>query len=160
MEVKQATKVIQCQTCGEEFEPQRSTAKFCSDQCRYRWNTAGSKRKRIPDSVRFAVLERDRFRCRYCGTGSDEAELKVDHLQAVDKGGALTALQNLVTACNRCNSGKGNKELTVPVPSTTGEPVIGVYWDLRQFPSDEWFAVRQFRLVSAQDGLYHVEAEV
>lgn len=75
---------------------------------------AGSRRTRIPDSVRFDVLRRDEFACRFCGAMPDEkqddgtwVQLRVDHVVPVDEGGALTHMSNLVTACQRCNSGKG-----------------------------------------------------
>lgn len=77
---------------------------------------AGSRRTRIPDNVRFDVLRRDEFACRYCGAMPDERDpngdwivLTVDHVVPVDEGGALCAMDNLVTACHTCNSGKSTK---------------------------------------------------
>jgi hypothetical protein len=32
------TSVTTCQECGKSFQPQRSTAKFCSDVCRVKYN--------------------------------------------------------------------------------------------------------------------------
>ncbi len=32
------TDTVTCQNCGEPFTPQRSTAKFCSDNCRVAYN--------------------------------------------------------------------------------------------------------------------------
>jgi endogenous inhibitor of DNA gyrase (YacG/DUF329 family) len=150
---------IDCRTCGEPFTPQRKTAKFCSDQCRYRWNTAGSERKRIPDSVRFTILERDGFRCRYCGAHPHRDELRVDHIIPVMLGGHLTSPQNLVTACTRCNSGKGDNLLRLPLPPATDEPVVGVYWNLQEFPEDTWFEVSRIKLEPVWDGLYNLLAE-
>src|SRR6478672_8050363 len=65
------------------------------------------KKKRTPKEVispllRWAVWERDDFRCHYCGS---RQFLSIDHVQPESAGGA-TELGNLVTACSRCNSRK------------------------------------------------------
>lgn len=68
-----------------------------------------SFRRPIAAQVRFSVLERDGFRCRYCGEGSADARLHVDHVKPVSKGGT-DDLDNLVTACEGCNLGKLDRE--------------------------------------------------
>lgn len=66
-------------------------------------------------SLRFAVLERDQFRCRYCGRPTSETViLEVDHIHPRSKGGS-DEMGNLATACWDCNSGKGAKILR-PLP--------------------------------------------
>jgi len=65
-----------------------------------------------PPSLRFAVLERDRFTCRYCGRSAPFVKLQVDHTKAWSVGGK-TVIENLVTSCWECNIGKGAKGLTV-----------------------------------------------
>lgn len=102
-----------CKTCGKEFVPIRKTAKFCSDKCRYHAHLANKKRITIPRDLRWSVLKRDGFMCRYCGAKPADRELRVDHLTSVKDGGALTAMNNLVTACDPCNSGKGERSLTM-----------------------------------------------
>lgn len=68
-------------------------------------------REPIPAKLRFDVLSRDGFRCHYCGKGKAEgALLQIDHLVPVARGGRTT-LDNLVTACQRCNVGKGARNL-------------------------------------------------
>lgn len=62
-------------------------------------------RKSIPKRVRYAVLERDGYRCRYCGAEAGDAKLHVDHRMPVSKGGT-NEFSNLVTACVACNLGK------------------------------------------------------
>jgi 5-methylcytosine-specific restriction endonuclease McrA len=58
--------------------------------------------------MRFAVLERDGFKCRYCGRGAkQEVVLHVDHVQPRSAGGT-DDIDNLVTACQECNIGKGS----------------------------------------------------
>jgi hypothetical protein len=67
-------------------------------------------RERIPAQMRFRVLTRDHFRCRYCGRTAEEAGavLQMDHVIPVSNGGE-TSEDNLITACNTCNNGKSNK---------------------------------------------------
>lgn len=81
-----------------------------------KWRAAAAIRAReraeMSVGLRFDVLKRDGFRCRYCGVSVDDgAVLHVDHVMPRDKGGPTT-LDNLVTACIDCNLGKSNKELT------------------------------------------------
>ncbi len=75
--------------------------------------------RNITPSVRFIVLARDHFRCRYCGRAAPTVVLHVDHIHPHSKGGS-GALGNLVTACQDCNLGKGATLL--PVPATVRMP--------------------------------------
>lgn len=54
---------------------------------------------------RHNVLRRDNFLCQYCGTSKN---LTLDHLLPRSRGGETNWL-NLVTACFRCNSRKGDR---------------------------------------------------
>ncbi len=68
-----------------------------------------SKRSNIALSLRFAVLQRDRFSCVACGRSpakSREVVLHVDHIRPVSKGGK-NEIKNLQTLCFDCNIGKG-----------------------------------------------------
>lgn len=67
-------------------------------------------REPLRPSLRFKVLERDSYRCRYCGATPESAELHVDHVHPVSEGGG-NELENLVTSCRSCNLGKGAKVL-------------------------------------------------
>lgn len=61
-------------------------------------------------SLRMDVLERDRGKCQLCGvTRSDGAQLHVDHIVPISKGGAKLDIENLQTLCRDCNLGKGNR---------------------------------------------------
>lgn len=55
---------------------------------------------------REAVLERDGFACVYCGEA--EGPLHCDHVIPYSRGG-WTSLDNLVTACRRCNISKKDR---------------------------------------------------
>lgn len=56
---------------------------------------------------RHNIFKRDGNKCQYCGTSKD---LTLDHLIPRSKGGKST-WTNLVTACKRCNSKKGDLPL-------------------------------------------------
>jgi hypothetical protein len=62
-------------------------------------------RKPLSKKLRFEVLKRDCFKCRYCGKTAEEARLHVDHVMPVADGGA-DDIMNLVAACESCNLGK------------------------------------------------------
>jgi hypothetical protein len=53
------------------------------------------------------VLQRDGYRCRFCGTTAAEGRLQVDHVMSKARGGADT-LDNLATLCEECNAGKSD----------------------------------------------------
>lgn len=55
---------------------------------------------------RWQVIARDSFTCVYCGRKPPEVTLHVDHKVSVKDGGT-DDLENLVTACDGCNGGKG-----------------------------------------------------
>lgn len=61
-------------------------------------------------SLRFLVLRRDNFTCRYCGRKAPDVQLHIDHVVpwSVVK---EHKIENLVVACQDCNLGKSNKPL-------------------------------------------------
>lgn len=65
--------------------------------------SAEGRKENIPAEIRWAVFERDDFRCKQCGT---RRNLTVDHIFPESKGGELT-MDNLQTLCKSCNSKKG-----------------------------------------------------
>jgi predicted Rossmann fold nucleotide-binding protein DprA/Smf involved in DNA uptake len=56
-------------------------------------------------ALRWSVLERDNFTCRYCGQHAPNVMLEVDHVVPVAEGGD-DSLENLVTSCVSCNRGR------------------------------------------------------
>lgn len=64
--------------------------------------------------MRFEILKRDGFRCRYCGADQTKSLLQVDHVHPKSRGG-IDHVDNLVTACFECNQGKKATPLR-PVP--------------------------------------------
>jgi hypothetical protein len=57
-------------------------------------------------AIRYAVFQRDRFTCQYCGAVG--LRLECDHVFPRSRGGK-TELNNLLTACKPCNRSKGAK---------------------------------------------------
>jgi 5-methylcytosine-specific restriction endonuclease McrA len=54
------------------------------------------------------LLERDEYRCQYCGKNLPNKELNMDHVIPRDRGGG-TSWENVVISCIRCNSKKSNR---------------------------------------------------
>ncbi len=77
-------------------------------------------RESIPNGVRFRVLTRDKFTCRYCGARPPDVLLEIDHVHPVFHGGHSTE-DNLVTACRPCNRAKKHYLIEFPF---TGQYVI------------------------------------
>lgn len=71
----------------------------------------GRKSRSISKRVRFEVFKRDGFACVYCGAHPPQVLLQLDHLRPIAQGGTCE-IDNLVTACEACNNGKGAVELT------------------------------------------------
>lgn len=69
--------------------------------------------------LRFEILKRDGFRCRYCGVTSLDSMLHVDHVIPRSEGGTDDP-ENLVTSCQDCNLGKSNVGLEDTSATTSG----------------------------------------
>ncbi len=61
--------------------------------------------RRIPDTVKAAVIVRDGGRCRDCHSA---VNLQIDHIVPLSKGGSSEE-SNLQTLCRRCNRRKWKK---------------------------------------------------
>lgn len=57
--------------------------------------------------LRYEILRRDDYACRYCGGRAPDVQLTVDHILPVALGGSDEA-DNLVAACAACNAGKSS----------------------------------------------------
>jgi hypothetical protein len=68
-------------------------------------------RKAISNKLRFDVFKRDGFICQYCGNHPPKAILHIDHITPVKLGGD-NDINNLITSCNICNSGKAATPLS------------------------------------------------
>lgn len=65
---------------------------------------------KISKSLRFEILTRDGYQCRYCGTSAQNTVLHIDHVLPRSAGGQ-DASENLVTACIDCNFGKSDRQV-------------------------------------------------
>jgi 5-methylcytosine-specific restriction endonuclease McrA len=100
--------VQQCPDCGSgrvatnrgdrKLAPQELRAVLCDA---YKRLPGKTNRAAVPGSVRRAVLQRDRFRCRSAGCGGTSF-LAVHHLVPRERGGE-NALENLITLCSGCH---------------------------------------------------------
>lgn len=63
------------------------------------------ERGKVSNRMRFAIYQRDHYRCQKCGRQTND--LEVDHIVPIAKGGKST-YDNLQTLCHRCNSAKGS----------------------------------------------------
>ena len=61
------------------------------------------ERGKVSNRMRFAIYQRDGYRCRRCGS---KKNLEIDHIVPIAKGGKST-MDNLQTLCHRCNVKKG-----------------------------------------------------
>lgn len=81
-------------------------------------------RKALSKKTRFEVFKRDIFTCQYCGAHPPGVLLHIDHLVAVAYGGT-NDIDNLVTACEPCNLGKGARSLSA-VPQSLADKAKAV----------------------------------
>lgn len=98
---------------GHDAERTRRS-EMASQNATLRWNRPKVEGgKTTSRRTRFKVLERDGYRCRYCGKTSDDIAIDVDHVVPVREGGS-DDLDNLVAACVDCNSGKSGHPARAP----------------------------------------------
>ena len=87
--------------------------------------------KYVPQSLRKKVFERDNYTCVYCGVRAYEEPLQIDHVIPRCMGGSNN-INNLVTACKKCNNRKngrmpkvGDVEKLASVLGTSVEYLMG-----------------------------------
>jgi ribosomal protein S27AE len=93
-----------CKNCGNEFIPKKANQVYCSTDCSSIFHRLKYNSIRLTN---FNIFQRDNFTCIYCGKSSieDKVKLHVDHIYPLAKGGKAT-IENLVTACEKCNVSK------------------------------------------------------
>jgi HNH endonuclease len=80
-------------------------------------------------AVRIRVMKRDRFTCTYCGVSGSDAELEIDHIHPVSRGGSHH-ISNLTTSCRACNQKKGAGTLQramTQVQKSDAHSLVGLY---------------------------------
>lgn len=100
-----------CQLCKRPFYTKVPNQLYCSPECQ-REITRLKSRKRFWSVIRWNVLNRDNFTCQYCGRNPTQhaVVLHIDHIKPKIDGGK-DELDNLVTACDECNSIKIDRPL-------------------------------------------------
>lgn len=92
---------------------------------------------KVPPASRREVLRRDGHRCQYCGSSSF---LTIDHVLPRSRGGPHS-WENVVAACNACNSCKGDRtpeEAAMPLlrsPAAPAHPAVAFaeqFWKARR----------------------------
>lgn len=71
----------------------------------------------VSKRLRYEVLRRDNFACKYCGATAPDVKLTVDHVTPEALGGSDDP-SNLVAACGACNGGKTS---TTPNAATVAD---------------------------------------
>lgn len=85
----------------------------------------------VSKRLRFEVLRRDGHRCRYCGGCAPDVKLTVDHVVPETLGGA-TVPENLVAACESCNSGKASVPVEATLVADVAEGQLRWRWAMAQ----------------------------
>jgi len=74
-----------------------------------------ARARSISTTLRFKILQRDKFTCQYCGAKAPAVALQIDHIIPVCRGGSRDP-SNLRTACEDCNAGKGTQVVLGDAP--------------------------------------------
>lgn len=77
----------------------------------------------VTKRVRYEVLRRDEYTCRYCGEAAPDVKLTVDHVNPVSLGGSDDP-SNLVAACQDCNAGKSSSQPDAPLVAAVSDGAI------------------------------------
>lgn len=77
----------------------------------------------VSKRLRFEILRRDSYTCRYCGASAPDAKLTVDHVLPVALGGTDEPT-NLVAACADCNVGKSSSNPDQPLVADVSAEAI------------------------------------
>ena len=83
------------------------------------------KRKHKPRFSKANLYIRDVYTCQYCNTPYTKANLTLDHVVPLSKGGK-TSWTNIVAACKSCNGRKADKTHMKPIRA----PYAPDYYDL------------------------------
>jgi len=113
-------------------------------------------RKTLSKKVRFEVFKRDLFKCQYCGNHPPDVVLNVDHIMPVAKGGS-DDMDNLITSCEACNSGKSANLLT-SVPRSLKDKAMEVAEKEAQYR--EYAKVLQARRERIEQEVWEVAEEL
>ena len=84
-----------------------------------KYSEENQRRSSVNPELREKVIERDKRTCRYCGKRlHNDSIIHIDHVHPFSKGGE-TIVENLVTACAKCNKTKGYLHSICPLSLDT-----------------------------------------
>ena len=91
-----------------------------------------------PRFTKYALFNRDEWKCQYCGCVLNYETVTVDHIIPRSKGGK-TSWKNCISSCKSCNKRKADKDLeetNFTLRSNPGTPEPFHFWDRRV--SSKW----------------------
>lgn len=88
----------------------------------------------VTKRLRYEVLRRDNYTCRYCGASAPEVLLEIDHVVPRSAGGT-DARENLQVLCDSCNAGKS---ASMPERWLTAETKRVARLGYRESPKDDY----------------------
>lgn len=105
-------------------------------------------RRQVTNTFLFA---RDGYRCQYCARGQDQFKFREcltrDHLVPLSRGGT-NAWDNVVTACSKCNTRKGNRLPEqcgmYPIRPPTEPHFVSLSWAVRKLTPIQAKYIRMF----------------
>lgn len=77
----------------------------------------------VSKRLRYEVLRRDGYKCRYCGKGAPDVEITVDHVIPRALGGSDEPT-NLCAACRTCNDGKTSSSPDAPLVADVADDAL------------------------------------
>ena len=86
----------------------------------------------ISRRLRYEVLRRDSYTCRYCGAKAPDVKLNVDAVVPEALGGSHKDPANLITACEACNGGKTSSSPDAPLVADIAEHALEWAQAMRQ----------------------------
>ncbi|MFD5566601.1 HNH endonuclease [Streptomyces cadmiisoli] len=85
----------------------------------------------VSKRLRYEILRRDNFACRYCGAAAPDVKLNADHVIPQSLGGTDKP-ENLVASCTDCNSGKTSSMPNAMVVADVDQETFRRAAELRQ----------------------------
>lgn len=114
---------VRCVCCESPFIYVKNDVDCSPALCSYCFSDSKLKFASLKwEKLRFRILTRDKYMCRYCGNSpmhDTECRLHIDHVHPVVLGGN-NGEKNLITSCGRCNFGKSTSE----IPAEAKEKVM------------------------------------
>ena len=111
---KSGQDVVRCRECSrfQYNAPRTETGK--------RQRSVSTTHAAIKPKQRARILNRDARRCVMCGQSAEHAVVNVGHIVSVEEGHLqelpdelINADENLVTMCEECNLGQGNRTVSL-----------------------------------------------